>query len=158
MNDALPGIAAALGKIPSGVFIITARLNDRCTGMLASWVQQASFDPPMITLAVRSDRPIVGWLEQRAPVAVNVVSHGEKQILTHFARGFRPEDDAFVNVSLWDAGGAPVLADALAYLRGVPEGRLDAGDHAIFAIRVEAGGVLRDAAPMVHLRKSGMHY
>ena len=31
---------AALGRIPSGLFVLTLRHGGRETGMLASWVQQ----------------------------------------------------------------------------------------------------------------------
>ena len=47
------GPPRVLGRTPSGVFILTC--SDGAgheTGMLASWVQQASFDPPMLALAV----------------------------------------------------------------------------------------------------------
>jgi hypothetical protein len=39
-------IGEALGRIPSGVFIATAEEGSEKVGMLASWVQQAGFDPP----------------------------------------------------------------------------------------------------------------
>ena len=32
--------AAALGRIPSGLFVVTACRGDDATGMLASWVQR----------------------------------------------------------------------------------------------------------------------
>ena len=46
-------IGAVLGRVPSGVFILTASDGQgKETGMLASWVQQAGFDPPCDTVAV----------------------------------------------------------------------------------------------------------
>jgi len=42
-------LAAALGKVPSGLFVLTAKQGDAETAMLASWVQQCSFDPPQLT-------------------------------------------------------------------------------------------------------------
>ena len=41
-------LAAALGRVPSGLVVLTARHGARETGMLASWVQQCSFDPPQV--------------------------------------------------------------------------------------------------------------
>ncbi len=42
MNDATASdsLAAALGRIPSGLFVLTAGSGATETGMLASWVQQ----------------------------------------------------------------------------------------------------------------------
>ena len=39
----------ALGRVPSGLFILTAGNGPTETGLLASWVQQCSFDPPRLT-------------------------------------------------------------------------------------------------------------
>ena len=39
----LDGFAAALGRIPSGLFIVSWRAADADRGMLASWVMQSGF-------------------------------------------------------------------------------------------------------------------
>src|SRR5690554_1181470 len=64
MNENLKKqVAQALGQIPSGCFVMTAAHGGKATGILASWVQQASFDPPMVTVAVKHGRPIQELLE-----------------------------------------------------------------------------------------------
>ena len=46
-------VGKALGRVPSGVFVLTASDTDhRRYAMLASWVQQAAFDPPAVCLAI----------------------------------------------------------------------------------------------------------
>ena len=42
--------------------------------MLASWVQQAGFDPPAITVAIKKGRYVVDWINDGAPFVVNVLS------------------------------------------------------------------------------------
>ena len=44
----IDNIGAALGKIPSGVFIATSSIDGDEVGMLASFVEQAGFNPPTI--------------------------------------------------------------------------------------------------------------
>ena len=56
-------LAAVLGRIPSGIFIVTLRHNGQETGMLSSWVMQAGFEPPMVTVAVNRSRYIGEWLD-----------------------------------------------------------------------------------------------
>ena len=65
-DDRLKPLAAALGRIASGLFIVTAQRGDAETGMLASWVQQCSFDPPQISMCLRQGRDINAWLEVEA--------------------------------------------------------------------------------------------
>jgi flavin reductase (DIM6/NTAB) family NADH-FMN oxidoreductase RutF len=151
--------AAALGRVASGLFIVTARHGDLETGMLASWVQQCSFDPPQLTVAVRPDRPLSALLVQGAPLVVNILDDGQTDMIVHFGRGFKPDEHAFAGIDLIRSDrGLPVLAEALAFLECEVTKRLPAGDHDVVVAHILAGRVLNDGHPMVHIRKSGMHY
>lgn len=153
-------IGSALGRIPSGIFILTVRDGDNATGLLASWVMQSSFHPPMFTVAINKKRYITGWLGGGAQVGLNILRDDEKQMISHFGRGFEPGEPAFTGLDLLENdGGAPLLAEALAFLEGTVAGTLDAGgDHLVFAIAVRSGRLLEDGTPMIHVRKNGMNY
>jgi len=155
-------LTLALGRIPSGLFILTARRGDRASGMLASWVQQAGFRPPMLTTAVRHDRFIADWIAASGRFTLNQLRAGQKRLLQHFARGFAADAAAFDGLALLpdaDPRGGPVLADALAFLDVEVAGELAGGDHRIFLARIVAGAVLAPGAePMLHVRRSGSHY
>ena len=45
-------VGKALGRIPSGLFIVTAKYEDQEDAVLASWVNQSSFEPPEVTIAL----------------------------------------------------------------------------------------------------------
>lgn len=153
-------LAGALGRLPSGIFILTARAGGRASGMLASWVQQAGFEPPMVTVAIKADRYLGDWVRESGRFALSQVATGHKALIRHFARGFPPEADAFEGLGIGrEAAGGPVLADALAWLDAEVFAHLDGGDHRVFLARVADGGVIdHDAEPMVHVRRNGMHY
>ena len=149
----------ALGRVPSGLFVVTVRHGEQETGMLASWVQQCSFDPPQLSVAVRRDREVIGWLTPGAAVTINILGADQTDMIVHFGRGFAPGEPAFEGQEVERPGGAPpVLADALAYLECRVAERVPAGDHDLFVVRVVEGRVLGDGQPMVHVRKSGLHY
>src|SRR5437868_1510457 len=99
-TDPAKALAAALGRIPSGLFVVTVRHGRSETGMLASWVQQCSFEPPQITFAVNTQRPVLPWLGAGAPFTVNVLAEGQKRLLGHFGKGFDPGESAFDGVEL----------------------------------------------------------
>ncbi|HWE40842.1 MAG TPA: flavin reductase family protein [Isosphaeraceae bacterium] len=153
-------LGQALGRLPSGLFIFTSRHHDRAGGLLASWVQQAGFDPPMLTVALRHDRPLTAWVAESGAFALSQLADGQKHLIRHFARGFRPDDDPFAGLAVRDdARGGPVLAEALAFLDLEVAGALDGGDHRIVLARVVGGAVFApDAEPMVHVRRNGFHY
>lgn len=152
-------LAAALGRIPSGLFVLTARGGDRETGMLASWVQQCSFDPPQLTVAVRKGRSVLDWLADGAPFVVNVIPEAGKGLVAHFGRGFEAGEPAFDGLEVRRGGETPpVLLASHAYLACRVVARHDAGDHVLVVGRVEAGEVLHHGGPITHVRKNGLKY
>jgi flavin reductase (DIM6/NTAB) family NADH-FMN oxidoreductase RutF len=161
MNDATESesLAAALGRIPSGLFVLTAGTGAPETGMLASWVQQCSFEPPQVTVAVNARRTVLALLEVGAPFVLNAIPDGNKALVAHFGRGFGAGEPAFTNLEVRRTADAPpVLLSALSYLVCRVAARVEAGDHMVLVARVEAGDVLSEGKPAVHVRKNGLRY
>jgi flavin reductase (DIM6/NTAB) family NADH-FMN oxidoreductase RutF len=157
--DAAKEMAAAVGRIPSGLFIVTAAQAGAETGFLASWIQQCSFDPPQISVAVKAGRPVANWLRLEAPFVLNILEEDQTDLLVHFGKGFALTEPAFNGLEVdRTAAGAPVLTEALAFLDCRVVARCSAGDHDLFIGRVIGGRVLSEGRPMVHVRKSGLHY
>lgn len=159
-DDRLKPLAAALGRVPSGLFIVTARRGEAETGLLASWVQQCSFDPPQVSMCLRRGREMNAWLEVGSAFTVNILEDdGGTDLIVRFGRGFGLDEPAFEGLDVERPdGAAPVLRDALAYLACRVVARHPAGDHELFIGLVTAGAMLGDGKPMVHVRKSGLHY
>jgi flavin reductase (DIM6/NTAB) family NADH-FMN oxidoreductase RutF len=152
-------LVAALGRVPSGLFVLAVRHGDRETGMLASWVQQCSFDPPQISLAVKPGRFASDLLTVGAAFAINIIATGQTDLLKHFGKGFGPGEPAFVGLDVYHtAESVPVLRAALAHLDCRVTGRTAAGDHDLVIGQVLAGRLHSDGQPAVHIRKSGTHY
>ncbi len=159
MSSVADSTMAALGRIPSGLFILTARQGEQETGMLASWVQQCSFDPPRVSAAFAWDRWVLSWLTSGAPFAVNVIPEGEKALIAHFGKGFGPGEPAFNGLEvIREADRAPVLSAAHASIACQVAARHEVGDHVLVIGTVIAGAVLYDARPATHVRKSGRRY
>jgi len=151
--------AAALGRIPSGMFIVTARRGDDETGLLASWVQQCSFDPPQITFAVKRGRWLASWLTEGAALVVNILDDTQTDMLVHFGRGFAQGEPAFNGLEIERSeSNTAVLSEALAYLECRIQASVPAGDHDLYIARVVGGRLLNEGHSMVHIRKSGLHY
>ena len=156
-------LAAILGRVPSGVFILTAK-NDAGleTGMLASWVQQASFEPPMITVAINQKRYLHDWLKNEPHVVLNLLGEPQKQLLKHFGNGFGLGEPAFEGQEIErHVDGLPILKQALGYLVGKAVSQFDAGDHIVYLMQVMSGSHIHSLVnhkPMIHIRNSGSHY
>jgi flavin reductase (DIM6/NTAB) family NADH-FMN oxidoreductase RutF len=163
MSELPADLASVLGSVPSGLFIVTAvSSSGQSTGMLASWVQQAGFDPPAITVAVKNGRYLNDWLQQTGRLAVSIVAASQKGLLGRYGKGFEPDQDAFDGVETSQtADGIPVLSDAIGWLAGEVRGSIDAGDHTIYLVRLTDAGRgprLGQEPPWTHIRKSGLGY
>src|ERR1035438_7598819 len=142
-GDANKNLASALGRIPSGVFVLTLTRDGVETGMLASWVQQCSFRPPMISFVIQRGRPIADLLTKDAVFTLNVLEAAQTDMIAHFGKGFALTDDSFQDLDIQrDPEYGPILQEALAYLHGKVLDRIPVGDHDLFLAAVTAGRLL----------------
>ena len=152
----------ALGRLSGGLYVVTARQEDRSGAMVASWVSQASFTPPGITVAVARDRAIEALMQVGDRFVLNILREDNHQtLLRHFLRRFPPGADRFEGVTTLDgvAEGGPVLSDALAFLGCRVVQRMEGPDHWIIYAEVEQGNVADPTGiTAVHHRKVGNHY
>ena len=152
-------LGLAIGAIPSGLFIVTSQQNGKTATMLASWVQQAGFNPPSVTIAVAKERPIESFLTVGSSVVVNIAEKGQGKIIGHFAKGFAPDVDPFEGIETATApSGQPYLTDAIAYLDATVTSSLDAGDHVLILATISTGERLREGESAIHTRKNGFKY
>lgn len=157
-SDSGKELLAALGRIPSGLFVVSLRNGKHETAMLASWVQQCSFEPPMITLAVNVKRWFVDWLVEGAMIGVSILGEGQKELLGHFGKGFEEGQPAFDGIEVERHHGPATLKAAHAILRCRLTAVRDAGDHRLAIAVIESGSVQHEGRPGVHIRRSGAHY
>ena len=153
-------VGKALGRLPSGVYILTALHEGAPAAMMVSWVQQAAFDPPAVSVAIHKDRPIRQAVLESRRLALAVVGEGDTSLMKKYARGVPPGQDPFDGVDvLRTPGGLLVPSAALAWLECALIDSLDFGaDHELAVARVTDGALLREGASFSHLRGNGFHY
>lgn len=156
--DARQRAAKAVGRIPSGVFILTARTHAARTGMLASWVQQAGFEPLAVTVAVKKGRPIETIIDESRHFLLNQVGPDPTTMFRHFGRGFEPGQNAFIGLTVRDAPAGVIVSDCTAALSCRVRGKHDAGDHWLYVGEVIESEAEDSKQPYVHVRKNGLNY
>ena len=156
-------LGPVLGKIPSGVFILTAGDGQgNATGMLASWVMQASFQPPMLTVAVNDSRYLNEWFKESTDIVLNLVGENQTGFLKQYGKGFGPDEPAFDGLETTQSdAGIPILSTAIGYMEGQIVNSISAGDHQIYLVEITKGKLNQSesqSSPMVHIRKNGFNY
>jgi flavorubredoxin/flavin reductase (DIM6/NTAB) family NADH-FMN oxidoreductase RutF len=162
-----PGVSSltpteqAVGRLVGSLCILTAKKGDASSAMLASWVSQATFNPPGFTVAVARDRAIESLMYPNSQFVLNILPDGNHiPMMKHFLKPFAPGQDRFEGVETKDAeNGCPVLSDASAYLECTVQSRMECGDHWVVYSTVQRGEVQKaEVKTAVHHRKSGNHY
>ena len=145
------GVATVLGRIPSGLFVVTWREADVDRFMLASWVMQAGFSPPAITVAV--------GLSTGTPFVVNVLGESQRSLLARFGRPPAAGENPFDGIEIVrGASGAPAIATAAGWLECRSIAQVPGGDHTIVVAEVTDGKTGSAEQPLVHIRRNGLRY
>ena len=151
----------ALGRVVGSLSILTTRKGDLSGAMVASWVSQASFTPPGLTVAVAKDRAVESLLQKGDCFAMNLLAEGrESGPMKQFLQQFDPGADRFAGLELEQSPSEqPLLPEALAWLECSVKQRMECGDHWLLYAEVTHGGVLdSESTTAVHHRRSGANY
>jgi len=161
-------VSQALKKITYGFYIVTAKkdseeMSTRDKDFIAagtiSWISQGSFEPPLVTAAVRKQSDLHETIEKSRHFNINIVGKDGKEMLSKFAKDSKIEGNKINGYGFGEgSNGVPVLDDVPAYLECKVHEDITIGDHSIFVAEV-TGGSTRDAAavPLVEW-ETELHY
>ncbi len=126
--------------------------------MLCSFVEQAGFEPPMITLAIAPDRPISPALAVGGLFGLHVLGKSNSALMKTFARGHSAEGFAS-HAQIENRFGVPQFGEAWAFLVARVQGHLPAGDHVVYLAEVLDGALQHEGdESMVRVRANGFKY
>lgn len=161
LSDLQQSVSSVLGKIPSGLYVLTAQHEDRRMGMLTSWVQQVCFQPPMICVAIAKGRPIMPLISESSRFALCQLSEDNKIMRRKFSMPGDLSDDPFLGYDVIHGHfpNLPILAASLCYLECQVACHMDVeGDHDIFIAQLVNAKVLREGDPEIRIRENGFQY
>lgn len=141
----------ALRHFASGVTIVSVAAGGERHGLTVSAFASVSPDPPLVAVCIDHRHTAFTLLEQPGAVfAVNVLGEDQRELSDRFA--WVKDEDRFLE-GAWTTAhtGAPVLADALAWLDCEIEHRHPAGSHTVYIGRVVDIAVPRpDQLPLLY--------
>ncbi len=153
-------VGPALGRISSGLYIATATVDKEPIGMLCSFVEQASFAPPMVTIALSPDRRVAQAAREKEGglIGLNILSTENNSIIGPFANP--NNENPFKGLELVPNDyQLPQIEDALAFLICSFRQDIPAGDHHIYLFEVVDGDLMDgDLEPMTRVRRNGFNY
>ena len=155
----LTPLAQALGRIPTGLYIVTTDDGGRPCGFVGSLVMQVGFAPPVVCVAIAKDRAHLATVRASQRFCVCVLDKASDGLMAHFFKKPGEGKSAFDGLAHHRAsGGSPVLDDALAWLECKLIGEHETGDHVVVFGEALEGRLTREGDPSIHLRKNGLVY
>jgi flavin reductase (DIM6/NTAB) family NADH-FMN oxidoreductase RutF len=149
-----------LGHLSYGLYAVTVAHGGDEHAMTANWVMQASFEPPMVAMAVENTSRTIGLARDARYFLINVFQDGQRELAAKLGRSSTnaPQKLKGVKTKPAPTSGAPILVDALGWLECRLVATLPAGDHTlVLGEVVEAGCEHPDAQPLTQ-QQAGMKY
>jgi flavin reductase (DIM6/NTAB) family NADH-FMN oxidoreductase RutF len=133
-----------LRMIPYGLYVLTAAHGERVAAGTVNWVTQASFEPPLLAVGVKTDSHAHALIKESKAFALNVLGKGQQAMAYTF---FKPADKQGQTISgepfRPGTTGAPILTNTPAFIECTLEATVEMGDHSIFVGKVVEVGLTK---------------
>ena len=150
-----------LRKIPHALYVCGVRNSSGTdlNGFTASWVMQASFEPPLLVNCVRSDSGSHALIQDSGVFALSFLEAGQKDIAAQFFKPQRLIADKFETVEsyLGEATGCPIVKESRGSVDSKLDGTVDHGDATVFGGEVIGAGLHREGE-ILDLASTGWNY
>jgi flavin reductase (DIM6/NTAB) family NADH-FMN oxidoreductase RutF len=145
----------AVGRFPTGVSVVTARLGARHHGMTANTFTSVSLDPVLVLICIERQARLHDMILAAGQWAVCVLSVEQEHVSRLFAEPGRPAAETLRAVphSYGPLTGAALLDGALATFECRTVGVHPGGDHTVLVGEVLDVDVPRpDGSPLLYYR------
>jgi flavin reductase (DIM6/NTAB) family NADH-FMN oxidoreductase RutF len=147
-----------LRMIPYGMFVITAKHDDKIAAGTIDWVTQSSFEPPMVVCCLRKDSLIYSIVTGAKKYAIHPLGADQKPYAMHFFKN-KDANAAQINGQSYQlsAAGNPILDEPPASFELEMVNQLTESDHAVILGKVTTVTLKKEVAPLL-LKDTGWHY
>lgn len=144
-------VARVLDVVDPPLWLVTAADGERHGGLIATFAVRASIVEalPRMVLGIAKQHHTWELIEASGRFALHLLEPTQVGLVRRFGLHSGHDIDKLAGLpALTTPGGAPLLADTLAWLDCRVEARMDTGDRTVYLAAVEAGGTNGDGPPM----------
>ena len=134
---------------PTGVTILTSRINEYAHGMTVNSFASVALDPPLVLASIENNVRTHALILRSGCFALSFLREGQEWISDRFAGRDTENADRFEGLATYSAvTGAPILAENIGHLDCRVVASHPAGNHTIFIGEVVDAGA-GTAGPVV---------
>jgi flavin reductase (DIM6/NTAB) family NADH-FMN oxidoreductase RutF len=126
-----PELRDAMRRFAAGVGVLTIATERERVGLTVSAVTSLSLEPPLVSVAIARQAAMHELLPEAGAFALSLLAGDQEGLAQHFARGV-PPIAMWEGIELHRSEGAPLLADARAWIDCALVNEHPAGDHTLY--------------------------
>jgi len=140
-----------------GVYILSSVNEGEYCVSTITWVSQASFEPPMISVCIKRNSASYEIVKKRGEFILHLLGDNQKELASTFFKPTIFENEKLNGQEFSLANNLPLLKDIPAYIQCKVVEILENGDHPLFLAEVVDAKINNDSDPL-ELRKTGWTY
>ena len=148
-----------LRLLSNGMYVVTSRCGDNFGAATVTWLSQASFKPPLIMAAIRTNSTVFKCLSCSGFVAIHVLGADQQETAQRFFFPTQASDGCINGEPFTDGvNGVPILPNMPAHVEcRVVRILADVGDHAVVLFEV-VEAACRDVVRPLTIAESPWQY
>ncbi|NQV48871.1 MAG: flavin reductase family protein [Candidatus Marinimicrobia bacterium] len=141
------------------VAIVSSGHGANACGATVTWFTQSSFNPPLVTMAVRADSRLYTVIAENRELVISLVTKGDNDLAAVFFKPGTWDGDHFGGYKAKPhiLGGA-IIENSPAWLAAKVKTIVEEGDHHIIISEVVDSGINNESAEAMCLSETGWHY
>ena len=148
-----------LRKIPHGLYVCGVRDGEEMNGFTASWLMQASFQPPLVVNCVKQDSISHAMIKNSGVFTISFLDSEQKELAANFFKPKTRVGNKFEDVEFYEGTetGCPIITNSLGYIECKVLEAVEKGDHTVYVAEVIGAGIHREGQPLL-LENTGWQY
>ena len=140
-----------------GVYILSSVNEGEYCVSTITWVSQASFEPPMISVCIKRNSASYEIVKKRGEFILHLLGDNQKELASTFFKPTIFENEKLNGQEFSLENNLPLLKDIPAYIQCKVVEILENGDHPLFLAEVVDAKINNHSDPL-ELRKTGWTY
>ncbi len=146
-------------KFPNALALVGSRCGDEWNAMTTTWVTQLSMEPVLIGVGVDNSAVTHRLITEGGSFTVNLWPSDETKVFVKFSKPATHDGGSLNGFAISTATtGAPIFADALAWVDCSVRQSVDLGTHTLFIGEVLDAAILDDERRAANTSDTRMKY
>ena len=151
-----------LWKMPSGLYVLGSRAGEQRNFMTLNWASQVAFEPKLVAVSIEQTAVTHRLVKDGGAFSLNLVDREDRAIVRKFVKPVEADLVAgTLNGFAFREGstGAPILAQAVAWIECEVRQDVSCGQHTLFVGEVVDSGFLKgEETDVLRMEDTRMNY